>query len=294
MSNTKKIYIHAGAHRTGTSSFQQCLAINRPALAGLGYDLAYPGRDGAPEGTLALQLPSPRHGVDRNGQFIERVKRAIRTHSAQADKPLILSEENIPGAMLHFHRAQFYPAAAARLDVLRQGIGGGPEHVLLVVRDYKKLFESGFRKRAEDNPVAPFAERYEGYRQMDRGWPEIVALIRDVLRPVRLSILRYESRGSSVELLKHLVPELHSAQLQEPERLVNLSATDAALIALQKRYHAGEELTREQWQGVILDHAKNRKDLGFTSYPNDLSEELEQRYAHDLGVLAAMDGIEFT
>ena len=46
----KRIYLHAGAHRTGSSSFQMCLYANRDLLGSMGLDVAYPGRDGVPGG----------------------------------------------------------------------------------------------------------------------------------------------------------------------------------------------------------------------------------------------------
>ena len=93
----RKLYLHAGAHRTGTSSFQLCLAANRQQLESEGYDLAYPGRDGAPEGHLHLRLPKPSHGEDQHGAFVGKVTRALKKHVSGEDQPLVLSEENLLG-----------------------------------------------------------------------------------------------------------------------------------------------------------------------------------------------------
>ncbi len=65
----KRSYLHLGAHRTGSSSFQQCLFENREILSGLGFDVVYPGRDGVPNGRLRMntKLPRKRHGEKRMG-----------------------------------------------------------------------------------------------------------------------------------------------------------------------------------------------------------------------------------
>lgn len=72
---TKPIYIHAGAHRSGSSSFQLCLSHNRAALMQAGYDLAYPSRDGAPMGELQMKLPRPRHDPAELGGMVARLAR---------------------------------------------------------------------------------------------------------------------------------------------------------------------------------------------------------------------------
>jgi len=38
---SRDVFIHAGAHRTGTSSFQLCMATNRDRLEAAGFDLSY-------------------------------------------------------------------------------------------------------------------------------------------------------------------------------------------------------------------------------------------------------------
>ena len=51
------LYLHLGAHRTGTSSFQNFLGLNAGRLGDWGVRAVYPGRDGARGGALRLKLP---------------------------------------------------------------------------------------------------------------------------------------------------------------------------------------------------------------------------------------------
>lgn len=99
-------------------------------------------------------------------------------------------------------------------------------------------------------------------------------------------------RGSSVDLLRALVPEAAGLDLVEPARAVNLSATDAALIALQARYRAGEDLRRGAWQAVIGDHAQDTAPLGFAAFSEADKAVLDTRYARDLERIAALDGVD--
>ena len=288
---TKSVYIHAGAHRTGTSSFQLCLHRNRQVLSGQGLDIAYPGRDGVPDGRLKLQLPRPRHGEKRIPQFADKLRGHLGRLSPDPLRGLILSEENIPGPMTHFYEGRFFPASAKRLAALAAALDGPPRHVLYVLRPYDQLYISAYRKRAEDNPVPPFPDLVPHFLAMDRGWPDLIVEMRDILRPERLSILDYAHRGTSSALLAGLVPGLAASDLAEPDQVVNLSATDAALIALQRRYHAGESLSREEWKSVLNEHAENRAPQGVAAFSDADATSLRSRYAGDLTRIAKLDGV---
>lgn len=281
------LYIHAGAHRTGTSSFQMCLHENRALLADKGWALAYPQRDGIPSGDLSLRLPRPRD--TRLGRPIIHTSRKLAAHSG--GRPLILSEENIPGRMMHFIKGQFYPAAEKRCEVLRAAWPGPIAHVLFVVRPYDQLFVSGYRKRAEDNPVPPFDVLRPNYMRMDRGWPELVTVLRDVLRPERLTIVPYAHRGASTKLLKRLVPGLDGAPLKEPVSAINVSATDAALIALQDHLAKEEPSAPTARHSILTAHAHVTAPRGFAAFTEDEAAYWTARYAEDLERLAIFDGV---
>lgn len=282
------LYVHAGAHRTGTSSFQMCLHRNRAALADAGLALAYPGRDGISSGNLALRLPGTI-GMEVEDSVIARARATLHDHAD--GKPLILSEENILGRMFHFMKGQFYPMAEARCNVLRAAWEGPIAHVMLVVRPYDGLFVSGYRKRAEDNAVPPFDDLRGHYMGMDRGWPAIVEVLRDVLRPEALSVIPYAARGSSVSMLERLVPGLAVADMVEPARTVNLSATDAALEALQEVYVGGQKLRRRKWKAVISKHEQDTQSRGFAAFSDAESDALSKRYATDLTQISGMAGV---
>lgn len=284
------LFVHAGAHRTGSSSFQMCLHKNRAELDEAGLSLAYPGRDGIPSGDLELRLPGTI-GMDVKDKMYVRAQATLERHSG--GRPLILSEENILGRMYHFLKGRFYPMLEARCDVLRAAWPGPVAHVLLVVRPYDGLYVSGFRKRAEDNAVRPFDELRHKYMAMDRGWPEIVAVLRDVLRPEQLTVLPYADRGTSVSLLQRLAPDLAGTALIEPERIMNLSATDAALEALQTFYRDGQKLRRPKWKTVMARHAKDTEPRGFAAFTAQEIDLLSARYSEDLDRISKMDGVNF-
>lgn len=290
MAEQVQVYLHAGAHRTGTSSFQMCLDENAEALRAAGYDLAYPGRDGIPGGKLKLKLPSPRHGLKKAKEFIAPARSEIDKRR-QGQSRLILSEENIPGRMLHFTQGQFYPARANRLRVLREALPGPVAHLVYVLRPYDELFVSAYRKRAEDIAVEPFSFFVPGLMSVTDGWPELMAAFQEQLQPALITVLSYGARGSSRDLLARLVPGLDADALSEPARQLNLSPTDAALEELQRRYHAGGTLDKAEFRAVMTRHADNRDNLGLAAFADTDRASLRARYAADVERLRDMPGI---
>lgn len=288
---SKPIYIHAGCHRTGTSSFQLCLDANRDVLQAMGYDLAYPGRDGIPGGKLRLRLPGPRHKPKDLQGIREMAQEALKNRSPDRSKPLILSEENIPGRMFHFFQGQFFPAADARFETLAQALGDRPEHILYVVRPYSQLYVSAYRKRAEANAVKPFDEAVQFLMEMDRGLPEMLCQMKDVLNPRRMTIIPYEKRGQSRDLLCQLVPGLSRDDLVEPQATVNLSATDSTLDELQRHYRAGEKLNHKQWRRIMDRHADTSIDTGFASLTPSEAGDMDALYQSDLAQLRDIPGL---
>lgn len=291
MTDAKPMYLHAGAHRTGTSSFQMMLSANRAALEAAGFDVTYPERDGIADGTLGLRLPSPRNADQVAHRFAPSVREEIAGKCRPDSAALILSEENILGRMIHFASGRFYPAAEARFETLATGTGAPILRILLVVRDYAELYVSAFRKRAEDNLVDPFLDGRPRMMRMDRGWPELVIAMQSVLRPREIVVVEYRKRGRSIDLMRLLVPDLAAVDLIEPQARVNLSATDAGLEVLQARYAQGESLTREQWQQVIAEHREDTASRGISEFKPRQLAKLRARYAADLDRVQAMKGV---
>lgn len=293
MSSENPVYLHVGGHRTGTSSLQMCLHENRSLIHERGFDMAYPGRDGIPSGDLGLRLPSPRHGETKQGHFIRKLRNNLATRMTAPDRGFILSEENIPGRMIHFFGSQFYPAAEARMKVISEALAERPKRVLFVMRSYDELYVSAHRKRAEDNRVAPFKDVRDNLMKMDRGWLEFITIMRDVLKAEECVVIPMAARGDSRNLLKYLVPNLDQEGFVEPARTMNLSATDAAMIELQKRYAAEETLSRSEWSAIIAEHSEDKKSRGFAAFTAKQSKTLKDKYAADCEAVSKLDGITY-
>ncbi|MEL7090768.1 MAG: hypothetical protein AAFN94_03445 [Pseudomonadota bacterium] len=289
----REVFLHAGAHRTGTSSFQLCLATNAGALAQMGYDVAYPRREGIAGGNLHLRLPRPKDSDDDTPAFVAKVQRALKKQVSDDHRRLVLSDENLPGVILHFLKGRLYPNRRKRARVFHDAlpaIDAAVAHILFVIRPYDQLFISGYRKHAEDNPLRPFGHNADAMSRFSGGWPDTVQTLRNVLRPDRMTVVDYAKRGTSRALLARLV-DVPEAEFAEPQRALNTSATDAALEHLQGIYHTGQRLERSAWMDVIDRFSDQTEDRGFTRFSPEQQARLHDRYAQDLDTLAAIDGI---
>ena len=290
---SREIFIHAGAHRTGSSSFQMFLSVNAERIRSAGYDLAYPARDGIPGGRLRLRLPGPGTGPRRWNELQEFLNEEMQVYSTAVDRPLILSEENIPGRMIHFYGGKFFPKIRRRLKFLKAALPGPVGRLVYVVRPYDQLYVSAYRKRAEDNAVDPFSTIRPVFLKMDAGWPHVISALRDVLQPKHFTVLTYKSRGSDFELFQQLVPGLAAVGSfwKEPGQKLNLSASDTALVELQRHYAQGRELQRTEWQDIIARHSRDRTIQGFATFTPDEGKILRETYQRDLDQLREMAGI---
>lgn len=188
---------------------------------------------------------------------------------------------------------KFYPGALKRLETLARALPARPVHLLYVVRDYAGLYESVYRKRAEDKQVKPFDKIVPNLMQMDRGWPELIAEMRDVLRPERLTVIDYADRGESRALLARLVPGLESTQLEEPSRVVNLSPTDAALAELQAAFRRPGPLSPADKQAILTRHADADRRTGFAQFSEEDRAILQARHQQDLARIAELPGVTY-
>lgn len=286
----EEVYLHAGAPRSGTSSFQLFLELNAAAIRAQGVDLDYPNRDAAKAGTLALRLPAPRHGPEdlarRAAKARQNLARVLRP-----GRPVLLSEENIAGRMLEFYKGQFFPVAPARAGYLAGVLA--PRRVAritLVLRPYAEMFVSGFCKRAEDNWQRPFRVYREKMSRFEGGWPEVVAALHAALDPGEIVLLPYRRRRQA-ELARAVCPLLDTDAMVEPPREANASLGDAALFALRARFEAGERYSPELLAEVRAAHAETTSERPFARFTAEQTARLDARFAADWARLAAMDRV---
>ncbi|MHA6324152.1 hypothetical protein [Roseivivax sp. CAU 1753] len=287
------LYFHLGVHRTGTSSFQEFLALNQPTLESAGFNLAVANRDSATLSSLKLRLPDPRHF--RRGDLDERrewLLEEIEKHHINAAPRTILSEENIPSGFQGLFTDRPYGAAYDRLVFMKSELTRPVRCVLLVVRSYDSFLTSAYRKRCEFRAIDPFADYIPHAMKARRGWFDLAGDILRALAPERLIVLRQEDRPSHFEMMHHLVPDTRDLPLANIAKQVNVSPTDAACRAMQAIFADGGKLGIGATRRLIADYADDKSGPSIAEFPREEAQALKARYARDLKRISNLDGVE--
>lgn len=288
----RKVYLHVGAHRTGSSSFQACMDANLERLNAMNFSLAYPSRDGIARGNIKLRMPPLHFGPKKRAEVNAYNQEHLDTLFAK-DRHVLLSEENILGKVWAFYKGKFYNEMAANAAFMREALGGHIDHVMIVIRPYTGLYRSCYRKQSEDTIMEDFDIVSKGFVETKRTWTDVIRELVQGTQADNVTVVEMNSRGRSTDLLKRMVPELADQEVAPEPEILNISPTDSAIIALRTRYKRGEELSRSEWQEVIREFADVKDDLGVTKYNPDLERILKDRYARDLENIPKIKGVTF-
>lgn len=283
-----RILVHAGAHCTGSRDFQRFIAANRAALSGAGYDLAYPGRDGAAGGTLDGTLPEARHGAQDCAGFASAIAARLSPIVGQRARGLILSEHDLAGTMVDLLGGRFYPAARRRAEVLGQAIGRPVDRLVIALKSYDSLFLSAWRRFAVDRPIEDFAEYAPAMAGFLGGWVDLVSDLRDGLGAASVTVLT--DRPGPEEVLAHLAPDAAPAQPVRPAAMPRI--TDSAVAMAQRHFRQGARFAPGQRDRLLAFHAHQPQSSSVHGFAGLALADLRGRYIADLDTLSRLPGVE--
>jgi hypothetical protein len=286
------LFLHLGAHRTGTGSFQEFLSSNADAFADLGVNLAVANRDGQAPSTLRLRLPDARHF--RKGLLEERAAlrdEALTEARVNLRARSIISEENIPGSFNAIFADAPYRAARERMAFLASALSRPVRRILFVTRSYETFFPSAYRKRCEFRKIALFSDYAPRFMEATRGWADLVEDIAAAFSPGEILVARYEDRPTHEALLHALLPETAQMRFAPLERRFNVSATDAACRAMQAAFETNPKLSPREIRAIIHAHADDRSGPPIAEFSERDRAALRDRYTRDLDRIAKIPGV---
>lgn len=256
------LILHLGAHRTGSTAFEQALSVNARRLRREGTVIWKPARLRRLPGLR--QVPNLAAKAARRTEMAARLTEAgeafwVAANASGADA-LVLSEENLLGSIeINLRQASLYPDARARLEAYAALFVQEPLRIGLGVRSYAALWISSYayvlRRRALP-PLESFVPGLVRVGEPDhRGWVEVVADIRAVFPHSELLVWPAESlrEGGTLDAACALIgrgaqglkpgpanvnggppgaaiPQIHALRQDKPD--LTDTALDAALAAL--------------------------------------------------------------
>lgn len=165
------VILHAGAHRTGTTSFQSYLRAHRERLQGQGIGFWGPWRTrtglldsvaSRPESAQAAQRAAGRVALNLEGS------------RRQGVSSLVVTDENMIGALRRSLRSRtLYPGIGERMARLH-GAFGGPTRVVLQIRALDDWWASAISWLIPRGEGLPAPDTLEAISQDHRGWRDVI------------------------------------------------------------------------------------------------------------------------
>jgi hypothetical protein len=186
------IILHVGAHRTGTTAFQQYLRANERWLAAHGTGVWGPlrTRNGLFDGLLS-GTATP-HDQERSRRASGRIRLAVERGRHQGLDRLIVTEENMIGSVRANLRAiRLYPDAGTRLARHADAVGEVAT-VALTIRSLDDYWASALAFAVARGAPAANADTLDRLVSQPRSWREVIGDIAAALPRAQLVVLPFE------------------------------------------------------------------------------------------------------
>ncbi|RME16731.1 MAG: hypothetical protein D6801_04940 [Alphaproteobacteria bacterium] len=272
-----ELVLHIGAHRTGTTALQQMLAGQGEVLAGAGARALVHGE---------IETRLPGFAAIANGGDTGPARAALEAE-ARGMRCLLISEENMIGDMgWNLRSASFYWRARRKLAAYAAFFGRAPARIALGIRSYARYWISAHAKELSYRDVSRsglvrFADIRDRLAEIERGWCDLVADIREVFPDSRILVCPVEA-GLPLEPLAERLVGAPLAGLVAPRERVN-AAPEAGLIAAMEEIRAAEPSIGRKAMAARLAKATPRPFAGFSPAQE---ARMAERYADDLARLA--------
>ena len=189
------VILHIGAHRTGTTTLQTYLTLNRDNLNEIGVEFWGPRRTRTGLFSGLVKKPS-----DITHDAVLRGKRASGVIQIEMDRlegagvrSLIVSEENMIGAMTNNVSAtRLYPDARARLDRFSDAFGFRCKRVSLSIRSYDKYWASVLAYLVARGRPVPDAGLMDHLVTQPRRWRDVIHEVSSVFPAAELVVWPFE------------------------------------------------------------------------------------------------------
>ncbi len=247
-----EIVVHIGAHRTGTTSFQEFLRLNDRLFAESGIFALYPPRS-------------------RQGEF-----GSIQTQHDRA----ILSEENLIGTMENnVNYRALYPNVASNL---KRGwpLLGQAGKVYISVRNYSDWWNSAIAFCITRGMKMPNQSVIEEIAKSKRGWPEVIDDVRATFTKAEIVVREFSWKPENPKQhLRKLTdwPEITQANAEKKQH--NRSPSASKLLESMANNRDLENLDRIPVDGALQ------------LFNSDQIKNLDDKYHSDIEKLAISDHV---
>ncbi len=199
------VILHIGAHRTGTTTFQDYMRSHRETLAarGIGFWGPYRTRRGLFSGLI------PGAAAARHRDLCRRAEGRIRLHLARARadgvRSLVVSDENMIGcARANLRARTLYPAIGERMARFARAFDGHLTRVVISPRAQDLYWSSMIAYGVARGLPLPGGAALDHIARQTRGWRDVITDLACALPPqVDIQVMPFEMfTGRSDALLR--------------------------------------------------------------------------------------------
>lgn len=190
----RKLVVHAGAHKTGSTFIQNTMKNNIKLLgrSGVGY---FGGEDARLNFTRDIVYPAAgiRETSESRGELIRKAKDLIEK-KAGSSSSLFLSNENIPGYCdLTLNEGFIYPKADKAFEFINELNGNWDVKFIFFVRDYSDFIESTYVQKVKEGFCYTFEEYKKKCHPERFSWLDSAKAARSVFGKDNVLLVKYEN-----------------------------------------------------------------------------------------------------
>ncbi len=190
----RRIILHIGAHKTGTTYIQNTLRANRTRLP-LKFETVPRKDPDLDQITLMVAAMRSAAEVDAATADLSALAQAIG-HKFRRVQSLLITHEGLPGPLPGNRRVSgLYPFAHLILPPIIKGLrhSGAEVSVVLYTRRFRDWQASLYRYRFSDQPGRGYnPDRFAARTGLPGGWQDLLARLRTALGEVPFHVVSYE------------------------------------------------------------------------------------------------------
>lgn len=271
-----EIILHVGAHRSGTTTFQQYVRSQLATLDTHSVGFWGPGRT---RKSIFPGLFRHPHTPKETRRAQGRVQLNVARTRAAGVRQLLVSDENMIGASRAcLRQGALYPAIGDRMARISAAFGGQVTRVVLTIRAQDLWWASAAAYTAARGHPIPTPEEREVIAQSTRAWRDVITDLACAVPDADLLVSPFEQIAGSPQVL------LKAA--------TGLKPTEGAQVPWLNR-----SLTARDLRGVLADQGADPtqvpdKALRWQPFSPEQTARLRENYADDLHWLTAgADGL---
>lgn len=270
------IYLHIGAHRTATTTFQKYLMRNSKVLASTGLAVWGPKRlrDGFFSGLVKRPQDITEDDQRRAHRSFGRISVELTLAERDGMQGLLISEENMIGSVRNNLREQrLYPDVAARLNRLRPAFGDKVRRVAVGIRSYDSYWASSLAFAVARGHRCPTTDMLDRLVTQPRRWRQVIQDVAATFDPAEIIVWPFEAVAGR--------PERKLERLAGPQRLLPAGGARDWCNASARAEELRDMATMQGQPGHLLPRGEGRWQ------PFDEAQKLAMRaqYAQDLAWL---------